>query len=82
MIDLKPHRESENGENWMLGQELTIRLNHSYHTVNHSNNTIKWAKGRLASFNTLRVGFEPIAKILFGGWCGNSVNHLNITPNK
>lgn len=54
MIDLKPHRESGNGENWMLGQELTIQLNHSYHTVSHSNNIVKWAKGRLASFNTLR----------------------------
>lgn len=82
MIDLRPHGESGNGENWVLGQEHTIQLNHSYRTVNHSNNTIKCAKGRLAPSNTLRVGLEPIAEIISGVWCGNSVEIISIIQLK
>lgn len=57
-------------------------INHSYHTVNHSNNTIKCAKGRLAPSNTLRVGLEPIAEIISGVWCGNGVEILSIIQLK
>lgn len=41
MIDWGPHRESGNGENWVLGVELTIELNYSYHTMMHYNNIMK-----------------------------------------